>query len=246
MKRVLALLAAAVLLVACQKEIDGPSGSGGGGTTPTTPVRKCTGCSYLPVCDSTKVAYLDSSAAGVDTVRSTQAILGDTTINGTKFTRVSPFAAFPQGLLYNCDGGTYKVYQAVPNLGLNIDSLLLSIGLPAGSATVPTHIQATILKTTVAAGSTWSDTVVKITPAPFVTIFVKLDYKLEEKGVQRTVLGKTYNNVMQVSSTLNAYVPLSPPMPLGIGVNTWYADGVGIIESRTTNNGAVQNRLRLL
>lgn len=222
----------------------GGDGSGNGGNNP--PAAKCTGCLYLPVCDSVKLRYLDSSAAGIDTVKSTLAILGDTTINGKKFFRISAFAAFRQGLLYNCDGGNYSVYQAVPNLGLNVDSLLQSLGLPGGGVTVPSHIQTTILKSGADAGATWSDTVLKFSPFPLITAAVKLDYKIEEKGVQHTVLGKTYNSVIHVSSALNIGITLSPPMPLGLSVDTWYSNGAGIIESKTTNNGVVQNRLRLV
>jgi hypothetical protein len=181
----------------------------------------------------------------VDTTTNTLAILGDSTINGKKFTRVSAFAAFQQGLLYNCDGGNYRVYQPVPDLGIDIDSLLQSLGLPGGSVTPPTHIETTILKTGVAAGATWSDTVFKFSPIPFITATVKLDYKLEQKGVQRTVLGKTYSNVNHVSSKLNIAIPLAPPLPFDVNVNTYYADGVGIIESRTTNSGVVQSQRKL-
>lgn len=244
MKYFFALFAIAFLVVACQKEITGLGGDGA--TTPTTSSKKCTGCSYLPVCDSAKLTYVDSTAAGIDTTISTLAILGDTTINGKKFTRVSPFAAFKQGLLYNCDGGNYTVYQAVPNLGINVDSLFQSLGLPVSGATVPSRIQATILKTGVAAGATWSDTVMQFTVLPPLKATVKIDYTLSEKGVQRTVLGKTYSNVIHVASKLNIVIPLLPvTLPFDVSVDTWYADGVGIVETRTVNNGIVQSVTRL-
>jgi hypothetical protein len=99
MKYLLTIVLLGCLAIACQKEIGFGNGSG---ATQTTSVR-CTSCSYLPVCDSTKLSYIDSSASGIDTIASTLAILGDTTINGRKFTRVSPSAIFSQGLLYNCD-----------------------------------------------------------------------------------------------------------------------------------------------
>lgn len=239
MKQLLLLLSIFVLITACQKEIEGL-----GGNSNNPAAKKCTGCSYLPVCDSTKLTYIDSSAVGVDILTNTQAILGDTTIGGKKFTRVSPFGTFQQGLLYNCDGGNYRVYQPVPDLGIDVDSLFQSLGLP-GSVTIPTHIQTTILKTGVAAGATWSDTVFQFSPIPFLTITAKLDYKLEEKGVQRTVLGKTYSNVIHVSSKLAVVIPLGPALPFDVSVNTYYADGVGVIESRTANAGVVQNVTKL-
>lgn len=237
MKALWAVLFLAVAAAACQKEISLS------GTAATPPVR-CTGCNYLPVCDSMPLAYVDSSAAGIDTLRSVVLLLGDTSVNGKKFHRVSPFAAFRQGLLYRCEGGDYRVVQPVPALGVNVDSLLQLIGLPGGSVTFPSHVQTTILKTGVAAGATWSDTVLQFSPFPFVTATVTLDYTIKEKSVQRTVLGKTYRNVLHVSSEPAVAVPLVPPSPLGILVDAYYADGAGLIESRTTGNGVVQSLLR--
>lgn len=240
MRQLLCVLLAALLLVACQKEV---GFEGGTAPDPKASVR-CTSCSYLPVCDSTQLSYIDSSAAGMDTIGSTLVILGDTVINGIKYTSVSPSAIFSQGLVYNCDGGNYRIYQQVPHLGLNIDSLLQSLGLPPGIITVPSHIQTTILKSGASAGATWSDTILKAAPFPLLTIVAKLDYKLEEKGIQRIVFGKTYSNVVHVSSKLNIAIPLMP-LPFNVVVDYYFADSIGIIETRTTNNGTLQSLTRL-
>lgn len=229
-------------LIACQKEINFDTGL----TPPTTTVR-CTSCSYLPVCDSTRLTYVDSTLAGVDTTASTLLLIGDTTIAGRKFNRVTPFAAFKQGLLYNCDGGDYRIYQAVPNLGLNIDSLLQGAGLPfpTSGITLPSRIQTTILKSGAAAGATWSDTVFTYSPLPIFSVVAKLDYKLEEKGVQRIVLGKTYTEVIHVSSKLNVVAPLVT-IPVNVSIDYYFANNIGIIEAKAINNGIVQNYTRLL
>lgn len=240
MKYIFTAVVLSLLFVACQKEI----GFGNGSTNPAPNVR-CTSCSYLPVCDSTQLTYIDSTAMGMDTTKSILAILGDTTINGTKYTEVSPSGVFSQGLLYNCDGGNYRIYQEVPDLGIDIDSLLTSVGLPAGSINIPTHFQTTLLKTSVNAGATWSDTVFTATPLPFMTIVGKLDYKLEAKSTQRTVLGKVFNNVHHVSSKLNIFIPLMPPLPFDVRVDYYFAEGVGIIETATTSNGVVEAHSRL-
>lgn len=241
MKYILTALGLCFLVIACQKEI----GFGNGDPNQNNPGNvRCTSCSYLPVCDSTKLTYIDSSAVGVDTVSSTLAILGDTTISGAKYTKVSPSAVFGEGLLYNCDGGNYKIYQPVPDLGMDIDSLLQAAGLPGGTITVPSHIQTTILKTGVNVGATWSDTVFKATPFPLFTIVAKLDYKLEAKGTQRTVYGKTFTNVHHVSSKLNIGIPMFP-LPFDVRIDYFFADGVGIIETQTTNNGTLEAVSRL-
>lgn len=228
-----------LLLFSCQKEI----GTGEDLANPASNLR-CTSCSYLPVCDSTQLTYVDSSAVGVDTIGSTLSIAGDTTINGRKFTRVSPSAVFSEGLLYNCDGGEYRIYQPVPGLGIDFDSLIQSIGLPGGTVTLPSHIQTTILKSGANAGVTWSDTVFKFSPFPLIEVVAKLDYKLEQKGVQRTVFNKVYNNVIHVSSKLNVVIPLMP-LPFDVRIDYYFADGVGIIETRTTSSGVVQSQSRL-
>ena len=241
MKRLLTLLLLSLLLAACQREIRFDSG-----TTSLSNNVRCTACSYLPVCDSTKLVYVDSTAAGADTTSSTLAILGDTTINGRKFARVTPFAAFSQGLLYNCDGGDYRIYQNVPDTGINIDSLIQSLGLPfpVGNIPIPSKIETTILKSTAAAGTTWSDTVFKFSPLPIFTIVAKLDYKIEEKNIQRTVLGKSYNNVIHVSSKLNIVVPLVS-VPVDFSVDYYFANDIGIIETKTISNGVVQVQSKL-
>jgi hypothetical protein len=191
--------------------------------------------------------YVDSTAAGVDTLSSTLAILGDTTINGRKFTRITPFAAFNQGLLYNCDGGDYRIYQPVPDLGIDIDSLIQILGLPfpIGPVPIPSKIETTILKTNVAAGTTWSDTVFTFSPLPMFSVVAKLDYKLEEKGAQRIVLGKVYNNVIHVSSRLNIAVPLVT-IPFDFLVDYYFAESIGIIETKVVSNGILQAQSKLL
>lgn len=240
MRKLSPLVLVSIFILSCQKEIGFGDGSG---QNPSSSVR-CTSCSYLPVCDSTQLIYVDSSALGVDTMSSTLAILGDTTINGKKFTKVSPSSLFTEGLLYNCDGGDYRIYQPVPDLGLDIDSLLQSVGLSTGTINLPSHIQTTILKSGANAGATWSDTVFKFSPFPLFEVVAKLDYKLEQKGIQHTVFSKVHNNVMQVSSKLNIVIPLMP-LPFDVRVDYYFAEGVGIIETKTSSNGALQSRTRL-
>ena len=240
MRKLCVLLLSCLSLIACQKEIGFGDGSVGGQTSSV----RCTSCSYLPVCDSTQLTYVDSSGTGVDTVASTLVILGDTTINGRKFTKVSPSAVFAQGLLYNCDGGNYRIYQPVPDLGLDIDSLLQSVGLSTGTVAIPSQIQTTILKSGANAGATWSDTVFTFSPFPLFQVVAKLDYVLEQKGIQHTVFGKTFSNVIRVSSKLNMVIPLMP-LPFDVRVDYYFADGVGIIETKTTSNGVLQAHSRL-
>lgn len=230
-----------LFVVSCQKEIG--FGDGSGTSNPPSSVR-CTGCSFLPVCDSTSLTYIDSTALGADTTESILMILGDTTISGRKFTKVSPSSIFTEGLLYNCDGGDYRIYQPVPDLGIDIDSLFQSLGLPVSTVPIPSHIQTTILKTSANAGAGWSDTVFQFTPVPFLNVVTRLDYKLEEKGIQRTVFGRRFTNVYHVSSKLNIIIPLVP-LPVDVSVDYYFAENVGIIETRTLNSGIVEAQSKL-
>lgn len=88
------------IILSCQKEISFE----GEGTT-----LKCVNCSYLPFCDSSVFVYVNTTANGVDTVTSIPRILGDTTVNGHKFTKISAVSFFNEGLLYNCANEEYKV-----------------------------------------------------------------------------------------------------------------------------------------
>ena len=90
----------------------------------------CINCAYLPVCDSSQFTYIDSTVAGVDTVRTMMFILGDTLINGNKFSKITPLAAFSQGLLYNCNNQEYKSFFSIAGLGINLDSVVMNLYLP--------------------------------------------------------------------------------------------------------------------
>ena len=240
MKYFFAFTIACCFFFACKREVSGEGEK----------FVRCTSCSYLPVCDSSQFVYVDSAAAGADTTESTMAILGDTSINGRKYQKVTAFASFNEGLLYNCDGGDYRIYQRVPNLGINIDSLMQAlvqqIGLPfpIGPVQVPSYIETTILKSNAAAGTAWSDTVFKYTPNPLFRVVAKLDYKIEEKNVQRTVFATTYNNVIHVSSKLNISIPLVTP-PNNFAVDYYFANNVGMIEAKVMNNGMLQAQSKL-
>src|SRR5205809_280809 len=98
-----------LLIAGCKKEY---SYEGGG------VYRKCVGCEYLPLCDSSVFVYVDSSNT-VDTLTGVVRVGSDTSVDGTKYSHVTGFAAFPDGLLYNCDGGNYKTILDISSFGIN-------------------------------------------------------------------------------------------------------------------------------
>lgn len=61
------------------------------------------------------------------------------------------------------------------------------------------------------------------------------DYKTEALGLTRIVNGKAYKNVMQLSTKISMTSPLFGSTPIDAGsMTTYYAKGVGIIESVST------------
>src|SRR5215211_3500412 len=88
--------------------------------------RKCIGCEYLPLCDSSVFVYVDSSNT-IDTLTGIVRVGRDTSIDGTSYSHVTGFVAFPDGLLYNCDGGNYKTILDISSFGINIDSIVQAL-----------------------------------------------------------------------------------------------------------------------
>lgn len=103
-----------------------------------------------------------------------------------------------------------------------------------------------VLKDDLAAGGTWSQSVVQTTtyvtelpiPMPPIELMLNFTGTILEKDVTATVNGETYNNVIKVK--LNQEVTLDPN--LGGGTTTtetilWYAKDIGPIRSQSTGGG---------
>jgi hypothetical protein len=72
-----------------------------------------------------------------------------------------------------------------------------------------------------------------------VNINISLDHQLVEKLPSKTVLGKTYNDVLHVLTKLNATVPTGGNVPLDYSLNVYYARGVGIIEGQSATTAGI-------
>jgi len=213
----------------------------------------CINCTYLPLCDSSQFVYIDSVAGVVDTTRNEMFILGDTLINSKKFYKVSPLAAFNQGLFYNCDNQEYKLLISLSAFGVNIDSLKnvmlgmiqLPFPVPPEFINIPDKQLITVLKANAAVSAKWTDTIASA-GIPFVYFaFVGMEHQLLEKNVQRTVLQKTYSNVMHVQSKPVASIP-GADFPVEYQVDIYFAKDVGIIEMEVRNAQGVQSNSKLL
>lgn len=236
--QMLTLLSLTVLIVRCQRELS---------YDVVKDNRKCVNCDYLPVCDSSNFVYVDSTATGIDTNRNIVRILRDSVIGGKKFTAVTTFGFFNSGAWYNCDGGDYQTIISTSDLGIDIDSLinvlLGGLPIPPGTINFPKKITITALKSNVAAGTTWKDDIYKLNVPPLLNIAVTLDSKLVEKLSSKTVLGKSYPDVLHVQSKLNVVSSLGGGVPLNFSLEVFYARGVGIIEGKSADaTGAGINR----
>jgi len=230
----------------CQKELEGdvtPTTPTTNTPTPAAPAAKvCINCEYLPVCDSSVYVYVDSTASGIDSNRSVVKILKDTLVGGVKYSGVSTLGFFDNGAYYNCDAQEYKVLFKASDLGLNIDSLFgalfQNLPITPGTLPKPNTLKATLLKANAAAGTKWKDVLYSVNLI-LVNIEVAMESELVAKFPSRSVLSKSYNDVIQVKSNIR--------VAAGIAGNTnvselviYYAKGVGIIEARISDDQGLQ------
>jgi hypothetical protein len=229
-------------LVSCQKE----------NSFEGDPSRRCVACSYLPLCDSSVFTYVDS-ANTIDTLRGTVRIGTDTTIAGQSYSRVTGFAAFPNGLMYNCSGGDYKTLLYLSDFGLNADSLeaqllqlvQLPIPLPPGVLNLPSSFRTSFLNTNVPVNGNWVDTIYSLNFPPLLSVFAGLKYTIREKGISKTLFQRTYTNVIHVqgetqfTSTLGAI-----PLP-SLKLDYYFSENVGIIQTQIRRNDTLTRDTKL-
>jgi hypothetical protein len=238
------VLLTSLFLATCSKDYSYEGGPGGN--------RRCVRCEYLPVCDSSLFRYVDSTPTRVDTLENRMAVLGDTLISGKRYTRVSGFATFNTGLLANCDNGDYRLLFPLSALGLNLDSVVrvllqgvqLPVPIPPSLIRVPQTVETSVLKSDLAVGGTWTDTLYNLSLPPLVTFFAGLRYRIEEKGVQRTVLGQSYPNVIHVRSEAQLVSNVAS-LPLNFSIDYYFARNVGLVEVQVRQNGQLQRTLLL-
>ena len=232
-----------LLLAGCKKEYSYEGGE---------PYRKCVGCEYLPLCDSSVFVYVDSSNT-IDTLTGIVRVGTDTSIDGTKYSHVTGFAAFPDGLLYNCDGGNYKTILDISSFGINVDSIVqallqtiqLPIPIPPGAIQVPNQFKTFFLKTALPANGTWKDTLFNFGLPPLLSFTAGLEYRIVAKDVQRAEFQKNFTNVIHVSGKLFVASTFGNiPVP-GFMVDYFFSKGVGIIEIQIGENGVMTRQTRL-
>ncbi|HEU4552577.1 MAG TPA: hypothetical protein VFS25_07080 [Chitinophaga sp.] len=189
-----------LLLWACKKEL-----SREGEVPPVVST-----CSYAPYTAGSVFNYDHiNSSNPLDTGFFTVTVTGDSTINGQTFRKLTSDTATTYD---RCDGnGNY--YQLVKGLSFE--------GYTADS------IVSVYLKDNVNTGASWTDTVTVRKGSDAQTVI--LTYTVTQKGVQKSIYGLDFTNVIGVA--LSASVKfLGTTISLGTVATNYYAEGVGLIE----------------
>jgi len=189
-----------LLLWACKKEL-----SREGEEPPVVST-----CSFAPYTTGSTFTYSQVNAASLlDTTYFTMTVTGDSVINGQNFRKLTTDTATTYD---RCDGaGNY--YQLVQGLSFE--------GYTADS------IVSTYLKDNVSKGASWTDTVTVRNGSDEQTVI--LTYTVKQKGIQKTISGLDFTNVIGVALSASVKI-LGTTLSLGTVATNYYAEGVGLIE----------------
>lgn len=159
-----------------------------------------TNTDYYPYKTGNSYSFVDSVGTAATAVGSTVNISGDSTIDGKTFKRSAPASGAAK--FVNTDGGV---------------TTLVSFN---GADKITT----TVLKANEPVGATWTD---NFTNGGIPTNY---EWKMIAKGLTRTVLGTTYNNVIQVHLNGTAEIPGQGKVVFADS-DYFYAPNVGLIEN---------------
>ncbi len=87
------------------------------------------------------------------------------------------------------------------------------------------------LKSNIEAGSNWVQSINVTVPNVPLPVPVTITNNIVEKGMSRTVNSVAYNNVIHVSTAISS--ALIPASAITTSINSYYAQGVGLIENST-------------
>lgn len=201
-------------LVSCQKELSTEIGTtpiaGGPTTGGRTTSSDCKSCSYLPFCAGIKYTYSDTSATGAVTVRNADILSATDTVVGTKnYTKVN---SNNQISYVRCING--ETHQTVFGI---------SVAGPNGPITIP-KIETIGLKANEPVNAAWVDTNMN---GASQTFYYK--YRIVEKGINRTVAGKNFTDVIHVHMVTTIIAPIIGSFDTNT-VDYYYAKSIGLID----------------
>jgi hypothetical protein len=204
-KKLLLACFCAFTLLSCQKEFSLDDGS-----TPINPVNGvCFECDYSPICDSTKLVYVDSMMGTATESINIYDLVADTSINALPFKKVKELNTGAV-TYFSCNNQVLKGYvYAATSVGGN----------------TVTNIMQTPLKSNEPVGAAWTDVLSAN------GLDIQYRYKIIEKNITRQVFDSTYNNVIYVRDTTVAEVPVLGEMAFAVR-HSYYAKGIGMVEVR--------------
>jgi hypothetical protein len=146
----------------------------------------------------------------------------DTTINSRKYHVYS--YSYGGSEYLGVSGHDYYQYDSIPvSGGINIERLYLKDNASTGTA--------------------WDQNFSLIIPGFPLSVPLTVSNKIVEKGIDKTVNGTTYSNVIHVSTTLSS--SLIPSSALSSSIDSYYAPKYGLIENTSVvqlnYSGLVEN-----
>jgi hypothetical protein len=233
-KTLISAFALISLFTSCEKDFSEENGENTDGITISNPTsgaaaNACKACDYYPTCTGTVYNYVDKrggmATSSTDGARSTTTLtyLSDTTIDGKVYRKVKNEA--DQVSFYNCtDGSMVQLY-----MNLNIQTLVTS-----------PLVKVNPIRANDAVGSAWRTSTTASSTSTEVS-----DYTIEEKGLIKRIAGVTYNDVTHVRQFISSETNNVPARP-HMYVESYYAKGIGLIESTSYNmydNSILTNRI---
>lgn len=171
--------------------------------------------------------YMDLAPGNTWTYETQNNITSTTSTNiVTSTTRDSVIIGKIYHVFTNSNGGANDYY----NITGNDYYTFRNLGLTTGNLTVVSLY----LKDNAAVGTSWGQTE-NIPVSGFQSpVPVTFTNSILEKGVNRVVNGKTYNNVIHTSTTIS--ISGLPPGSITTDIQAYYAPKVGLIESKNKIN----------
>ncbi|MDQ6844372.1 MAG: hypothetical protein M3Z92_08485 [Bacteroidota bacterium] len=140
----------------------------------------------------------------------------------TSTTRDSSINGKNYHVFTNSTGGNQYQYLSGHDY-YEYDSLAVAANLNANA------IERLYLKDDAALGATWSQNMNVSVPGSQIPVPFTISNSITEKGIQRTVNGISYSNVIHVSTAISS--PFIPSASLVTSINSYYAPKFGLIEN---------------
>lgn len=193
MRRINYILICTVLLSACKKEKS------------KEPVIET--CGYAPYTTGSSFGY--EYASDTDTFLYTITVIGDTLLEGKRFSILSSGTA---NQYIRCDNGRYYLFEP----GISLPDYQTSDGFRL------------FLYDTKAIGTGWSDTINAVVSGEKKSAL--LVYTIIQKGIKKKILGQEYADVIGVRQDI-ALLSAGTVYPIGNIATYYYAKNVGYIQA---------------